>query len=340
MPVNTNIEIKKKMNRNKKINVLFFSRKCREEVWEYDFRLNELLTNNINIETHFLSFEEIQNLDQTFDVLVYSCRDPKEYEWGYMPSYEDVLNCVLKTKPKIIIQLSDEYKHENLEHHNDLAKYCNLMLRQHNHSEYRNSYFGTPISNYKNLIHMPLGYLNDTKICRSNIIPITERKYNWSFVGKIKDHQFYYYDFECSEWLPTTDRSKMVELFSSHIQNYFFAESGIDKNQLVSLYNDSIFGPCGRGNTSLNCFRNYEATICGAIPVVVSKFPEEFDIVFKFFEKPPWIFSNSWEDAIEKCNNLLKYPNRIEQIQIDNLKWWDNIMGNIQRRIMYELFKK
>ena len=78
---------------------------------------------------------------------------------------------MIEVKPKIIIQLSDEYKHENLEHHNDLSKYCDLMLRQYNHSEYRNLYFETPISNYKNLIHIPLGYLNDTKISRSEIVP-------------------------------------------------------------------------------------------------------------------------------------------------------------------------
>ena len=53
------------------IKILFFSRTCREEVWEYDFILNELLTSNINVETHFLSFEEIENTDQTFDVFVY-----------------------------------------------------------------------------------------------------------------------------------------------------------------------------------------------------------------------------------------------------------------------------
>lgn len=324
----------------KTTSVLFFSKKCREEVWEYDFILNELLTSNVNVETHFLSFEEVQNTIKHFDVFVYSCRDPKEYPWGYMPSYEDVLECVLKIKPKIIIQLSDEYRHENLEHHNNLSKHCNLMLRQYNHSEYRNLDFGSSIFDHENLIHIPLGYLNDTNISRSEIIPINKRKYDWSFIGKIKDDQFYYYDCDLSEWVSTTDRSKMIELFSLGIQNYFFAESGIDKKQLVSIYNNSIFVPCGRGNTSLNCFRNYESTICGAIPVVTSKFPEEFDIAFKFFEKPPWIFSNSWEDAIEKCNNLLKCPDQIQQIQSDNLRWWDRLLENIQRRIMYELFKK
>ena len=132
----------------------------------------------------------------------------------------------------------------------------------------------------------------------------------------------------------------MIQIFSLGISNYFFAESGIDKKQLVELYNNSIFVPCGRGNTSLNCFRNYEATMCGAIPVVASKFTEEFDIAFKFFEKPPWIFSNSWEDAVEICNNLLKYPDQIQQMQFENLKWWDRFLENIQRRVMYELFKK
>ena len=84
----------------KTTSVLFFSRKSREEVWEYDFILNELLTSNVNVKTYFLSLEEVQNTTQHFDIFVYSCRDPKEYEWGYMPSYDDVLNCVLKTKPE------------------------------------------------------------------------------------------------------------------------------------------------------------------------------------------------------------------------------------------------
>lgn len=324
----------------KVIDILFFSRVKREEVWEYDFILKEILTDNVLTKTHFLSIDEVRSIDKVFDVFVYSCRDPVEYVWGYMPTYDHVLECVLKTKPKIIIQLSDEYKHENLEHHNELANYCDLMLRQHNHTEYRNTFFGTGLKEYKNLIHMPLGYLNDTKINRKDVLPINQRKYNWSFVGKIKDDQFFYYDYESSTWLPTTDRSKMIQIFSSNNTNFFFKDQGVSKNELVNIYNNSIFVPCGRGNTSLNCFRNYEATICGSIPVVASKFKDEIGIVFKFSEMPPWIFVNSWEEAIMKCNELVNNIDLLQKMQDENLRWWDSVIENIRRRVMYALFKK
>lgn len=320
------------------IKVLFFSRKCREEVWEYDFIINSVLPNNIEKDIHFLTLNEVRNSNDQFDVFVYSCRDPEKYEWGYMPTYEEILECVLKLKPKVIIQLSDEYAHENLEIHNDLSQYCNLMLRQHNHSEFRNRQFGTRIPEFKNLIHIPLGYLNDTHIDRNNIKPIRERILNWSFVGAIKDYQFYYYDFKFEKWLPTTDRGKMIDVFSSNIHNYVFKESGVNKKQLVDIYNNSIFVPCGRGNTSLNCFRNYECTICGSIPVVVEKFDNEISVVFKFLEHPPWIYANSWEDAVIKCKELLNDLDKLQEMQEKNLKWWNNLMLKICSRVEDALY--
>lgn len=330
-----NIMILKRM-----IKILFFGRTCSEEVWEYDYILNDIIPSDFNTSSFFLSLEEIRNNEYHFDIFVYSCRDPNVYEWGYMPSYDEVLECVLKTKPKIIIQLSDEYVHENLEQHNSLSEHCELMLRQYNHSEYRNQYFGTGIPSYDNLIHIPLGYLNGFKIERKNILPISERDYNWSFVGNIKDYQFYYYDYSSSRWLPTSDREKMITLFSENIDNYFFRQSGISKKRMVKIYNNSLFVPCGRGNVSLNCFRNYESTICGAIPVVVSKFPEEFDISFKYYEKPPWIFSECWESAIEQCISLLNFPDKIQDLQNANLLWWDTLLTKIKGRVRHALYKE
>jgi hypothetical protein len=317
------------------IEILFFSKKSKEEVWEYDFILNELITNNVPVKSHFLSFDEVKNNNQEFDIFVYSCRDPEEYYWGYTPSYRDVLECVLKTKPKIIIQLSDEYKNENLDHHNHLANYCELFLRQYNHQEYRNGV----IKN--NIINIPLGYANKTPINKINIIPASERKYNWSFIGKIKDWEFCFFDEDKQKWCSVSDRAEMIEVFKTTIDQFFFVEHGVHIDQLVEIYNNSIFVPCGRGNSSLNCFRNYEATICGAIPVVVYRYPEEIDIEFKYIVKPDyWIFASSWKEASDICNYLLQHPEKLKYLQEQNLKWWKCLIENIQRRIMYALFKK
>ena len=95
------------------IKVLYFSRENRDGVWEYDYIKNEIL-NGIEFKAYFLSLDEVRKTSEKFDVFIYSCRDPEKYHWGYMPSYEDALECVIKLKPKIVIQLSDEYCHEDL----------------------------------------------------------------------------------------------------------------------------------------------------------------------------------------------------------------------------------
>lgn len=318
------------------IDILFFARTFREEVWEYDFIMKEILPKDVEKSIHYRSLDQIRESDETFDVFVYSCREPSNYFWGYMPTYEDALECVLKTKPKIIIQLSDEYAHEDLAIHNELAQHCKLFLRQHNHQEIRNKQFGTPIYEYDNLIHMPLGYLNDTPVEKARILPPEERKYNWSFVGKIenKDWQFCFYDYDKQEWVSSCDRGEMMDVFTSSVPNYFFQEQGISKEELIELYSDSIFVPCGRGNTSMNCFRHYECTVCGAIPVSVYHYPEEIDIIFKYDADPvPWIFASSWKEAAEKCNQLLQEPEKLKELQVKNLNWWNQVMSNIRSRV-------
>ncbi len=318
------------------IKVLYFSRENRDSVWEYDYIKNEIL-NEIKFKPYFLSLDEVRETSETFDVFIYSCRDPSIYEWGYMPSYDDVLECVSKLKPKIVIQLSDEYAHEDLGIHNEISKYCNLMLRQYWHAHKRKLQFGTPMPKYDNLIHMPLGYLNDFVMERKNILPIRNRRYAWSFVGKIKDDQFYYYNYDYKKWLPTTDRKQMIEIFSSNIKRFYFKESGVDKNELIKVYNNSIFVPCGRGNAALDCFRNYEATICGAIPVVVGRNYEEIGNSFNYAKLPPWLYADTWEHATVKCKYLLNNPDQLQKMQNEILEWWDEVIGDIQNLVLNNL---
>lgn len=318
------------------IKVLYFSRENRDGVWEYDYIKNEIL-NGIEFKAYFLSMDEVKKTSEKFDVFIYSCRDPEKYHWGYMPSYEDALECVIKLQPKIVIQLSDEYCHEDLGNHNELSKHCNLMLRQYCHDSVRNDLFGTPIPKYENMVHIPLGYLNDFIVDRKDILPIRNRRYAWSFVGRVKDHQFYYYNFDYKKWLPTTDRQQMLEIFSSSINRFYFKENGVDKNELIKVYNNSIFVPCGRGNTSLNCFRNYEATICGAIPVVVGRNYEEIGNAFNFTKLPPWLYADTWEHATVKCKYLLNNPDQLQKMQNSILEWWDDVINHIRNEVSNKL---
>ena len=92
--------------------IIFFGEKG-EDLWEYDYITEDLLPKcSKNIK--FASYSNLNTFNQNCDVFVYSCRDPQNYHWGFMPSYDQVLEAVEKLKPKIIIQVSDEFEHEEV----------------------------------------------------------------------------------------------------------------------------------------------------------------------------------------------------------------------------------
>ena len=278
----------------KQINILFSSNN-RDEIWETDYVIDTLLPAEYTRVSNFVPSENINFVEEKYDIFVYNCRKH---------SYEQILNVVKKIKPKIIIHLSDEYHYENLSQYNNLANYCGLFLRQHHHPGFEYE---------KNVIQIPLGYCNDAGVNGKEIPLISERYLNWSFVGDMKN-----------------DRWEMVERFKT-INNYFTG-CFIDKPKMMKIYLNSIFVPNGRGNSSLNCFRLYEASMTGAIPVVVGD-KEEIDCTFKYEESPPWLFFNSWEQASEECAKLLENIERLQEIQNNILSWWKNRIEKIQLQI-------
>ena len=292
------------------ISVIIFFGEKREDLWEYDYITEDLLPKcSKNIK--FASYSNLNTFNQNCDVFVYSCRDPQNYHWGFMPSYDQVLEAVEKLKPKIIIQVSDEFEHEDNSAHNNLANYCELFLRNYHHSNY---------SYLNNTLHIPLGHKNDFDISGKKITPVLERKYNWCFVGQKK-----------------SDREDLVNSFSSIPDHYCLIHDGnenqkIDGNQIADYYLNSIFVPCSRGWTTLNTMRICEASMCGAIPVIVGT-KEEIDIDLKCEDSPPFIFSDTWESAASTCKSLLEHPDILIEKQKQILKWWNTRMDKIKSEI-------
>jgi hypothetical protein len=245
-------------------------------LWETDFLLKEILPKG----------EVSHNLNESSDVFVFASR---------AHSYNEILSIVEKSKPKIIICLSDELIAENLQQFNQLGNYCELFLRQYHHPQYTYT---------SNTIHIPLGYTNGCKVFNENKV------LNWSFLGEIKN-----------------DRQEMLNEFHN-ITKHFVGKSA-PKDLMCKIYSKSIFVPCGRGNSSLDCFRLYEASMNGAIPVVVAS-KEEIECTFRYEENPPWVFAETWFDAVKKCQSMLEYD-------IDNapvLNWWKNRIQKIRDEVL------
>ena len=284
----------------------------------YDFIMDDLFSYYEFEEVHMQSFEEIINYDQHVDVFVYKCRDQQNHPWGYVPSYEDILTCVDKFKPKIVIQYGDEQYYEDLQNHNHIAKYCDLFLRQFNYSNYE--YFN-------NTIHFPLGYYNKFNYKSKQIKKIEDRQLDWSFIG-------------CEK----SDRRECVDKFLKLKNNYIHLQQDgvprqISRDELMDIYFDSIFSPCPRGWTQLEVNRIYESILCGSIPILTCS-KDEFDVIFKYHNNPPFIFTNSWDESVEICSDLMNNKIKLQILQEKNIIWWKSTILSIRNEINQILTSK
>jgi len=271
--------------------------------WEKDFILKELLPQFPVIfcnKNQIVSIEFYKNYQDIVgdNIFVFSSNDKV---------YQDIYKVVVYLKPKIIIHLSDEWHNKPV--YNELAKHTKLLLRQHYHENY---------PQYPNIGYIPLGYIKnmlpDIISTKLQLKIARYRKYNWSFVGTIK-----------------TDRKKMIDTFRN-IPQYYLPNKFVKPNEMAQIYMDSIFVPNGKGNVRLDCFRLYEASLCGAIPIVVGD-TKEIENTFKYEENPPWIFANNWDQAYQQCQLLLKDKKKIESIQKNIVKWWRERVKNIVNQI-------
>lgn len=302
-------EIHMQKDETDKISVLFFSM---QDCGSCDFIINEILPQDKEKSVKFISYEDSLSFSKKYDVFVYRARYQLNYPWGFIPTFEQVLEAVKKFQPKIIIQTDDEFWYEEyLQQHNSLGNHCELFLRQHHHWNYEYT---------ENTCHIPLGYYNDFDLRQKTIPLIKDRNLNWSFVGCEKSDRR-----ECIE--------KFVKIEKCCIN---FQPDGIsqliDRKVLVQIYLNTIFSPATKGWTTLDTMRLYESTMCGCIPVVVAP-KDHCDIYFKYEENPPWIFSETWEYAVQICKDLLNDKDRLQEMQNQNLNWWKIRMDKVKYEI-------
>ena len=200
----------------------------------------------------------------------------------------------------------------NLYFKNNLYIFYNYKSYQYSKHNYQ-----IPLGYSKNFLTSPSLQIEPPKI--------NERIINASFIGGLK-----------------SDRIHMSNVFRSNIKNTHiaFVNNNWDIDNMpyspkkcYEIYSQSKFVIIGRGNTSLDCFRIYEAVVAGAIPVIVGSI-EEINITFQYNNVPPFIYANSWENAANLCKYLLKEPEKLQQIQNNTLMWWKNIILSINELIV------
>lgn len=304
------------MQTSKDLSVIFYGIKNSNPwlVRSNCFILKDLLKNYNFSAVDYVDQNQSDKPNRTYDIFVYYCRkiDVTGAHFGKPLSFEEVKDAVNQYKPKIIIQLGDEWVEEENDIHNSLGNHCELFLRQHRHEKQAKNYT-------KNTLQIPVGYASEYLSGSTDIKKIKDRELSWSWVGQMTANADWY----------KVDRDQMIREFWKIWNNTTICDS-FDRfygSKLYNLYSNSIFVPCGRGNWSLECFRNFEATVAGAIPVVAAS-EKEIKETFMFQELPPWIYADTWEDAVKKCMSLSKEDMQV--MQDNNLAWYDRTMNYLR----------
>ena len=281
--------------------------------WEEDYIIKDLCGNIKNLEVIFYNKENIDNLSKY-------AGEETILTINSLVNIDKAQQIVIKLKPSIIIFLSDEVG--NQYEYLNLSQYTKLFLKHYSHNLLS-----------EKIIQIPLGYvkgmLNGKESEKLKLKKISERKYKWCFIGSQK-----------------SDRHDMFKQFLTNISNsqddvYLSVANNpwkIDDLQdspknTFEKYSNSIFVPIGRGNVSLDCFRIYEAIVCGAIPVIVGK-SDEINSTFYFHGKTfARIQAENWEQASKTCKELLEKPEIIQEMQEVNKIWWRDQISTIRKLI-------
>ena len=86
------------------------------------------------------------------------------------------------------------------------------------------------------------------------------------------------------------------------------------------IYGNSDFVLSGRGWVNLETYRHYEASMFGAIPIVIGTEREIEHTFGNSKERAPWVYSASWSEALSRINHMS--VTEVQDMRRRVLDWW------------------
>lgn len=282
------------------------------------FRIERVSSNVYDLVLWEVDF--IREVLAPFDVAYSYVEHPSQLEPCHIVVYsrnhykrKDISRGLRRASPTIVFHLSDEYGR-------DVAwirflKDYPLVLRQYNIDSY---------PYHRNIKPIPLGYMvgmiegpsTTTEIMEA--LGDRERQYAWSFVGSVPTG------------VKKGKRGAVLKTFDE-IRPHFIG--ALHPAEMAEVYRNSSFVLCPAGNSNILCFRNFEASICGAIPVVGGTTRERYLEATEPLGDPPWIFHESWKDGLEEVRALLADEPALRARRMKVLAWWAAELDRTRNRI-------
>jgi len=278
--------------------------------WERDW-LSYLLENNYS---QFLITNKFEELPVDKPTIVIA---------NHAINYRRYLDELRQNNKKYgVVLLSDENVCEKMEYVHDPN--CVFVAR---------NYFNPFYLKNPKVFTFGLGYKNDFKT-KKPTPTFNERELVWSFAGSFHDGY----------------RKEAVQLFKkliphkTHSVSGFNAEDGLKTEEYIELLETSKFALCPRGQINNDCFRVYETLEAGCIPVTLA-FAEHMEVrpsywhaVFYGDSDLPFITAYSWEEALEKTQEILN-TGKGADLQKECQDFWQRWKTNWKNMFRNQVYK-
>jgi hypothetical protein len=235
-----------------------------------------------------------------FDSFVYA-RDPSYYE-------------AFRGKNAFLVHLSDEFY--------ELGADRYLPFR----GVFRTGWSG--VFNPKHVFVLPLGYGTEM---RTGNLEASQRRYAWSFIGEAGKSSRPDAVKELSPIEPHFCFSTTTVPGMTFFQRSAQARKRISRADVVAILGQSAFAPSPMGNANLECFRVYEGLECGAIPIVERRLG--IDYYRSLFGDHPILTVRSWSEARRIIEDLLRNPERMDELQKQCVQWWRQYKSIMVERV-------
>jgi len=151
-----------------------------------------------------------------------------------------------------------------------------------------------------------------------------DRRYGWAFVGAVRGNRV------TGIKTLSTIRPNFVTK-----KRWLRKPDHVPKSEVTGIYREANFVMSGRGHVNLDCYRHYEASMSGAIPVIQAEDEHEVQAWFSRFHDFPrdWLFVTTWQEGADRMKGLLDNPRELRARQRRVVQWFLDEIESIQAEI-------
>jgi len=269
--------------------------------WEYDYILNDLLS-NFEIEVKLI-WDKLELFVEN-SLIIYSS-DERELDNNLLNYFENYKNKGIKFN---LFHISNECLNHNFNYYD----YAEVVLR---------NYYDERIDK-ENVLTVPLGYKGGIKNRNKDYLRSDQKKYDFSFVGQLKNDRFNL----------VSEISKFDRVFI-HKTNKWDCPTSIGPVEMGEIYSSTLLVPCPMGNINIDSFRICEVLESGSIPII--KKYNGYDYFEKIFGEHPIPIVNDWNEITNVYDKILVNPD----YEIEKINNWYYDFKNKLRTTIYNKIK-